>query len=106
MCIHFFALILRSKNDNLLLCFHGLYNALMSHRRSVDGINAEILRDAFFQKKNNPGYYQTYSVETRNLVETIIKNMVDRFDYPATIALDTIVFSLRKQIIDFSRMIC
>ena len=98
--------VINSRSDNVLLCFHTQYSALMSHRRSVDGINAEILRDAFFQKKNNPAYYLTYSVETRTLVETIIKNMVERFDYPESIALDTIVFALRKDIVDFGRMIC
>jgi len=97
--------VINSRNDNVLLCFHNLYTELMSHRRSVDGINAEILRDAFFQKKNNPDIYLTYSVETRNLVETIIANMVNRFHYPKSIALDTIVFALRKKIVDFSRMI-
>ena len=98
--------VINSQNDSVLLCFHNLYSALLSHRRSVDGINAELLRDAFFQRKNNESMYLTYSVEIRNLVETILSNMVHRFDYPETIALDTIVFALRKQIVDFSKMIC
>ena len=97
--------VINSRNDNVLLCFHNLYNGLMSHRRTVEGINAEILRDAFFQKKNKPAHYQGYSVEIRNFVETILENMKNRFDYPESIALDTVVFALRKQIVDFSQMI-
>ena len=97
--------VLSSRNDNVIVCFHDLYAKLLSHRRTVEGINAELLRDAFFQKKNNYSYYKTYSVEIRNLVETILENMVKRFGYPDAIALDTVVFALRKQIIDFSEMI-
>lgn len=97
--------VISSRNDNVLVCFHNLYTRLLTHRRTVEGINAELLRDAFFQKKNNPAFYSTYSVEIRNLVETILNNMVTRFDYPRAIALDTIVFALRKQIVNFSKMI-
>ena len=97
--------VINSKNDNVIACLHDLYSLLLSHRRAVEGINAELLRDAFFQKKNNPKYYRTYSVEIRNLVETIIRNMDERFGYPADIALDTIVFALRKDIVNFTKMI-
>jgi len=98
--------VFNSKNDNVLVCFHTLYASLLSHRRSVDGIDAELLRDAFFQKKNNYSLYITYPVEIRGLVENIIENMKERFKYPDTIGLDTIVFALRKKIIDFGKMIC
>jgi len=97
--------VLSSRGDNVLVCFHDLYAGLLSHRRTVEGINAELLRDAFFQRKNNPSQYRGYPVEIRSLVENIIANMQHRFDYPPSIALDTIVFALRKKIIDFAKMI-
>ncbi|MDJ0840844.1 MAG: hypothetical protein QNK37_30310 [Acidobacteriota bacterium] len=97
--------VLNSRNDNLLVCFHTLYAKLLSHRRTVEGINAELLRDAFFQRKNNLTQYKTYPVEIRGLVENIINNMKARFNYPETIALDTIVFALRKKIVDITKMI-
>ncbi|CAM2005886.1 hypothetical protein [Acanthopleuribacter pedis] len=97
--------VISSRSDNVLVCFHDLFSKLLSHRRTVEGIDAELLRDAFFQKKNNYSYYKTYSIEIRNMVETILKNMVNRFGYPESIALDTVVFALRKQVINFSEMI-
>ena len=97
--------VISSRTDNVLVCFHGMYSKMLSHRRTVEGIDAELLRDAFFQKKNNGKYYQTYTVEIRNLVETILENMSTRFNYPNGIALDTVVFALRKEIIDFTKMI-
>jgi len=97
--------VLNSRHDNILVCFHDFYAGLLSHRRTVEGINAELLRDAFFQHKNNPAQFRTYPVEIRSLVATIIANMETRFRYPAAIAVDTIVFALRKKIVDFSEMI-
>jgi len=97
--------VINSMSDNVLVCFHDIYSAMLSHRRSVDGINAELLRDAFFHRKNEISRYRTYSVETRDLVETILQNMINRFGYTESIALDTVVFALRKQIVDFSKMI-
>lgn len=98
--------VMSSRKDNLLTCFHTMYASLLSHRRSVDGIDAENLTNAFFHKKNNPTAYSGYSSEIKGLVSTILENMVSRFDYPESIALDTIVFALRKKIVDFSKMIC
>lgn len=97
--------VISSRNDNVIVSFHDIYTRLLSHRRTVEGINAELLRDAFFQRKNNPGIYRSYSVEIRNLVETILKNMEERFRYSETIALDTVVFALRKGIVDFKELI-
>ncbi len=98
--------VMNSRADTVLTCFHNMYAALLSHRRSVDGIDAENLTNAFFHKKNNPSAYQGYSPEIRGLVETILANMIRRFNYTEAIALDTIVFALRKKIVDFAKMIC
>lgn len=99
--------VMSSRKDNVLTCFHNMYACLLSHRRSVEGIDAENLANAFFQKKNSPAAYKDgYSAEIKSLVETILNNMVTRFNYPVAIALDTVVFGLRKKIVDFSKMIC
>jgi hypothetical protein len=83
-----------------------MYAALLSHRRSVEGIDAENLANAFFHCKSKPEAFQQHSSEIKNMVETIVNNMVTRFGYPDAIALDTIVFALRKKIVDFAKMIC
>jgi len=98
--------VMNSQQDNLLTCFHTIYATLLSHRRSVEGIDAENLANAFFQKKNNPQAYLGYSSEIKGLVSVVLNNMISRFQYTEAIALDTIVFALRKKIIDFSKMIC
>lgn len=97
--------IITSRNDNLLHCFSSEYTALLSHRKSVDGINPEELRNGFFQRQNNQKKYEDCSDVIREQVETILQNMVDRFGYPEEIALDTVVYSIRKGIIDFAEIL-
>ncbi|MEM1297306.1 MAG: hypothetical protein AAGH89_18220, partial [Verrucomicrobiota bacterium] len=97
--------IITSRNDNLLHCFSSEYTALLSHRKSVEGINPEELRNGFFQRQNNLKKYEECSDVIREQVETILGNMVDRFDYPEEIALDTVVYSIRKGIIDFAEIL-
>ena len=98
--------VINSRDDKVLNCFHDMYSALLSHRRSVEGIDAEQLGDAFMNKKNDPERFKGYSPEIRDLVCTILDNMCNRFKYPSSIALDTVVYALRKKVIDFSKMIC
>ncbi len=93
--------LIYSKNDNLLNCFSSEYTSLLSNRRSIEGINPEELRDGFFQRQNQPSKYQKLPGSVRDRVETILRNLVDRFDYPEDIALDAVVYALRKEIIDF-----
>ena len=97
--------VITSRNDHLLSFFADPYNQLLSHRRSVDGLNVEQLRDAFFQKRNNPEIYDGFPPEIKELVGQILDNMHSRYAYPESIALDTVVFALRKNIIDFNEMI-
>lgn len=97
--------VISSRNDHLLTAFAEPYHALLSHRRSVNGVNVEQLRDAFFQKRNSPEVYEQFSDDVRNLVEAVLTNMVTRYQYPPSIALDTVVFALRKNIVNFEDMI-
>lgn len=98
--------VINSTNDNLLSCFAREYSSLLSHRKSIDGISTEQLRDAFFQKKNAPEKFGKYSPEIRHLVDIILRNMVNRFGYSYPIALGTVVYALRKNVVDFARIIC
>lgn len=101
--------IVSSRNDSILFLFGKEYSHLLSHRRTVEGINPELLRDAFFHKRemrdNYIDNYSKYKDEIKNLVENVLNNMVKRFGYSRQIALDTIIFALRKDIIDFSKII-
>ncbi len=94
--------IIMSRDDNLLNCFSSEYTALLSHRKTVEGINPEELRNGFFQRQNDPKKYVQCSEIVREQVETILKNLVERFGYPEEIALDTVIYAIRKGIIDFS----
>jgi len=98
--------VITSVNDNLLACFAREYSCLLSHRKSVEGISIEQLRDAFFQKRNAPEKYKKYNSEIKELVEVILSNMVKRFGYSYPLALGTVVYALRKNVIDFSIIIC
>ena len=97
--------IVNSNNDNLLACFSTEYTKLLSHRRAIDGISHDQLRDAFFHRGNDKERYSKYRGEIRGFVETIVANMVLRFGYSQEIALETIIFALRKNIIKFEKII-
>lgn len=98
--------IINSRKDNILACFSREYASLLTHRRSIEGISVEQMRDAFFQKKNAPEKYANYSAEIRELVDSIIEKMTKRFGYSEANALGTIVYALRKNAIDFTTIIC
>jgi predicted Ser/Thr protein kinase len=97
--------IINSRRDNLIASFARDYSSLLTHRRSIEGISVEQMRDAFFQKKNAPEKYDSYNREVKELAESIISNMVKRFSYSDEIALGTIVYALRKNAIDFSTIL-
>jgi hypothetical protein len=97
--------IVNSKNDNLLNFFKQEYTLLLSHRRKVEGISTDQLKEAFFHLSNAPEKYKNYNKKTRRLVETILENMIKRFGYSHLLALDTIVYALRKDIIDFDEIL-
>jgi len=97
--------ILTSRNDNLLQCFSKEYAQLLSHRKVDDEIDPELLSNAFFQKLNDPEAFERAVPAVRQFVERILQNMRTRYRYPNSIALATIVFALRKGVIDFRNIL-
>ncbi len=97
--------LVASKDDNLLICFASEYNRLLSHRRTVEGIDPKLLTRAFIVKKNQPNEYPMCDQKIQIYVERILDNMADRFNYPRQIALDTISYAIRKSIVNFEAMI-
>ena len=97
--------IINSRNDNLLSCFAQEYSRALSHRKIEDEINPEVLHNAFFHKLNDLELYKNYEPEVQRLVETIISNMHKRYGYSRSIALTTIVYALRKDIINFKEIL-
>ena len=97
--------ILASRDDNLLNAFSAEYTALLSHKKTVEGINHEALRDAFFQMHHSPKKYRKNSVDICTQVETILSNMMDRFDYPEEIALETVMYAIRNEVVDFGEIL-
>ncbi len=97
--------VVSSRSDNFLTCFGQEYEKLLSHRRTIGDINPEELRDALFQKRIKPEKYDSYDDRVRGFAEEILQNMARRFGYSSESALDTVLFGLRKKIIDFSEII-
>ena len=97
--------IINSRDDNLTSCFVAEYTRLLSHGKTVEGDTLDELNEAFFQKRNAPENYTGYRAEIRSLVETILNNMTIRYRYSQSLALDTVVFALRKKIINFQEII-
>ena len=94
-----------SRKDNLLTCFGSEYTHLLSHRRTVEGIDPERLKEAFIQKRNSPDEYEDYPAELKAFIQTVLSNMTKRYSYSERNALDTIIFALRKNIIKFEEII-
>jgi len=97
--------LVSSRNDNFLSSFGQEYQKLLSHRRTIGDVNPEQLRDALFQKRMNPETYETYDERVRRYADEILANMQRRFGYSKESALDTILFPLRKRVIDFEEII-
>ncbi len=97
--------VISSTNDNLLSYFGSEYTAMLTHRRTVEGIDPERLKAAFVQRRNCADEFINSPTEIKNLIELVLKNMVGRYNYSERNALDTIVFALRKEIIRFEEII-
>ena len=97
--------VVSSRNDNFLSSFGQEYQKLLSHRRTIGDVNPEQLRDALFQKRMKPEKYDTYDEKVRHYADEILVNMQRRFGCSKESALDTIIFALRKRIIDFEEII-
>ncbi len=97
--------VVASRKDNLLTCFGSEYTHLLSHRRTVEGIDPERLKEAFVQKRNMPDEYEEYPSELKAFIQTVLSNMTKRYNYSERNALDTIIFALRKDIIKFEEII-
>ena len=93
--------VITSKKDNLILCFAREYAVMLSHRKVDNEINPEQLRNAIFHKKNDPERLSQYSTKVRNFMTNILTNLHRNFDYSPPMALDTVVFALRKDIVRF-----
>ncbi|MBT7889958.1 MAG: hypothetical protein HN580_13125, partial [Deltaproteobacteria bacterium] len=97
--------VIASKQDSFLQCFANEYGLLLSHRKVDEGINPEQLKNAFFHKKNSPERMNQYSENIHDMMDNILNNMCRLFAYSEGIALDTVVFSLRKGIIRFEEIL-
>ncbi|MGI9331826.1 MAG: hypothetical protein ACR2RL_01590, partial [Gammaproteobacteria bacterium] len=94
-----------SRNDNLLNCFDQEYSKLLSNRRVVGGVDPEQLKEALFHKRVSKEKYDHYDAKVRGIVEDIISNMSARFSYSTDGALDTILYALRKNVVDLAEVI-
>lgn len=97
--------IINSRNDNFVVCYEKENSLLISHRRTEEGIDAEVLAQSFFVKQKDSQEYLKLKPEIRKFTETILHNMVVRFGYSHNIALETIVFALREDIVDFKKVL-
>ena len=97
--------VVASRQDNVLSCFSKEYDRLLSHLRTVEGIDPQVLELAFVKRRNAPREFALFDQEVRELTDTILNNLVQRYRYSARIALDTVVFAIRKQIVDFPRLV-
>lgn len=97
--------VIHSRNDKFLICFEKVYSKLLSHRKTEEGIDGDMLTESFFKKQYDAEGYLKYSPEVRKFTETVLHNMAVRFGYSRKIALSTVVYALRQKIIDFKQIL-
>jgi predicted Ser/Thr protein kinase len=99
------ATIISSHDDGVITCYANEYNRLLSHRKTVEGLDTQKLQKAFINKRNDPLLYENTDPSLKEIVETILDNLCSRFNYSRPIALDTIIFAIRKNVVNFKEMI-
>jgi len=97
--------VIASRVDTFLQCFANEYSLLLSHRKLDEGINPEQLSNAFFHQKNSPERMTQYNSAIIEMMETILSNLCRLYAYSEDIAIDTVVFALRKGIIRFEEIL-
>jgi predicted Ser/Thr protein kinase len=97
--------VIASSVDTFLQCFTHEYRSLLSHRKVDESINPEQLRNAFFHMSNTPERMTQYHPSIHEIISNILSNMHRLYAYSEDIALDTIVFALRKEIIQFEEIL-
>jgi len=100
--------VVSSKDDNFEFCFSLEHSKLLSHRKSMEGIDIEKLEDSFFLKLNSKKKYEQMAEKypkITNLTELIINNMCRNNGYSKEMALDTIVYALNNGTILFEEII-
>jgi len=97
--------VINSRNDNLTSCFSSEYTTLLSHRKIIDGINSNALENAFFLKFNQSSKYNGCSKEIQDMVENILNKMKENNKYSKEMALETVVYALSEEVVDFSEII-
>ncbi len=97
--------VIHSRNDALLGCFDREYALLLSHRREEETIDGELLAQVFFLKLTDPEGYLKAQAQARKLAENILRNMAARYGYSHSIALETIIYALRRHIVNFREIL-
>jgi len=97
--------IINSSNDGLKLCFAQEYSSLLSHNRVMDDININLLEEAFYYKYNSPSKYNKCTTRIREMVDMIINNMIKNNGYSKDMALETVIYALTEQVINFAEIL-
>ena len=97
--------LINSRDDMVNEVFAAEFNTLLSHHRSIEGIDPDTISDAFFHRISDYDRFLHYSEDIQTYVNTVLSNMSQRFHYSEEIALDTITYALREEIINISDMI-
>jgi hypothetical protein len=100
--------VISSKNDNFKFCFSLENSKLLSHRKTIEGIDTGLLEDSFFLKLNSSDKYEKMKEDHPNvakITETVIENMCNNNGYSREMALETIVYALSEDVVDFHKII-
>jgi len=97
--------VINSQHDHFLSCFDNEYSLLLSHRRNDESLDGEALKDLFFLRQRNFKKYTESPENIKKIVENILQNMAIRYGYSRSMALDTVIFALRKEIVNFTNVL-
>lgn len=97
--------VVASRRDNVLTAFAAEYERLLGHRRAAGEVDAPKLVEAFFKKKREPEAYAALDPRVTEFAENVLRNMSRRFGYSKQSALDTVLYAVRKGVVDFRDII-
>jgi len=97
--------IINSRDDNFKFCFSQEYTLLLSYMKTIDNININLLEEAFYHKYNSKEKFDKCDKIIKNMVMTILNNMMKNNGYSEDMALETIIYALSERIIYFSEIL-
>lgn len=97
--------LINSWDDGFIDQFSSEYNALLSNKKVVSDINGEDLKNGFYIRQINMNDYKKLPKNIQTFCDTVVRNMVEKYNYSDNTAIEVIVYALNEYVIDLEKLI-